>query len=68
MARYRVTVDTGGTFSDFVALNEETGKLSIVADGQIERGLSPDELRARLRALVLQKPTSGAAREEMQYT
>ncbi|TMK01490.1 MAG: hypothetical protein E6G74_10455 [Alphaproteobacteria bacterium] len=29
MARYRVTVDTGGTFSDFVALNEETGKLSI---------------------------------------
>ena len=29
MARYRVTVDTGGTFSDFVYLNEETGKLSI---------------------------------------
>ena len=29
MTRYRVTVDTGGTFSDFVALNEETGKLSI---------------------------------------
>src|SRR5262245_57131208 len=29
MSRYRVTVDTGGTFSDFVYLNEETGKLSI---------------------------------------
>src|SRR5262245_51706102 len=29
MARYRVTVDTGGTFSDFVYLNEESGKLSI---------------------------------------
>src|SRR5262245_34090531 len=29
MPRYRVTVDTGGTFSDFVYLNEETGKLSI---------------------------------------
>src|SRR5438128_10455652 len=29
MARYRVTVDTGGTFSDFVYLNEDTGKLSI---------------------------------------
>src|SRR6266404_5781141 len=29
MARYRVTVDTGGTFSDFVYLNEETGALSI---------------------------------------
>src|SRR6266545_3057448 len=29
MARYRVTVDTGGTFSDFVYLNEETGEVSI---------------------------------------
>ena len=26
MARYRLTVDTGGTFSDFVLLNEETGE------------------------------------------
>ena len=26
MARYRVTVDTGGTFSDFVYLNEATGE------------------------------------------
>jgi len=51
-----------------IVVSEETGKLSIVADGQIERGLSPDELRARLRALVLQKRTSSAAREEMQYT
>jgi N-methylhydantoinase A len=30
MPRYRVTVDTGGTFSDFVYLNEETGEVSIV--------------------------------------
>src|SRR5262249_11255101 len=29
MSSYRVTVDTGGTFSDFVYLNEETGELSI---------------------------------------
>jgi N-methylhydantoinase A len=29
MARYRVAVDTGGTFSDFVYLNEETGAVSI---------------------------------------
>src|SRR5258707_1901306 len=29
MARYRVTVDTGGTFSDFVYLNEESGEVSI---------------------------------------
>ena len=29
MHRYRVTVDTGGTFSDFVYLNEDTGEVSI---------------------------------------
>ena len=29
MARYRVAVDTGGTFSDFVYLDEETGEVSI---------------------------------------
>src|SRR6476661_2196177 len=29
MPRHRVTVDTGGTFSDFVYLNEETGEVSI---------------------------------------
>jgi N-methylhydantoinase A len=29
MPRYRVTVDTGGTFSDFVYLDEETGEISI---------------------------------------
>ncbi|MCC6890346.1 MAG: hydantoinase/oxoprolinase family protein [Hyphomicrobiales bacterium] len=29
MPRYRVTVDTGGTFSDFVYLNEATGAVSI---------------------------------------
>jgi N-methylhydantoinase A len=29
MDRYRVTVDTGGTFSDFVYLNEETGEVTI---------------------------------------
>ena len=29
MGRYRVTVDTGGTFSDFVYLNEETDEVSV---------------------------------------
>ena len=43
--------------NDAVALvvSEETGKISVVSDGQIERGLSADTLRARLRALVLQQ-------------
>lgn len=29
MANYRVTVDTGGTFSDFVFFNEDTGEIAI---------------------------------------
>ncbi|MEA2953941.1 MAG: N-methylhydantoinase, partial [Alphaproteobacteria bacterium] len=29
MGRYRVTVDTGGTFSDFVYLDEDTGEVTI---------------------------------------
>ena len=29
MGGYRLTVDTGGTFSDFVYLNEDTGEISI---------------------------------------
>ncbi len=29
MSQYRVTVDTGGTFSDFVFFNEETGEFTI---------------------------------------
>src|SRR6266498_2687034 len=42
-----------------IIVSEETGKISIVADGQIERGLDTDALRARLRSLVLQrKPTA----------
>src|SRR6202163_4804479 len=29
MSRYRIAVDTGGTFSDFVYLNEDTGAVSV---------------------------------------
>ena len=29
MGKVRVTVDTGGTFSDFVCLDEDTGTISI---------------------------------------
>src|SRR5881409_2242530 len=51
-----------------IVVSEESGTISVVAEGQIERGLDADSLRERLRSLVLQKRTSGAAREEMQYT
>ena len=38
-----------------IVVSEETGSISIVVDGQIERGLTRDALRARLRSLVLQQ-------------
>jgi diadenylate cyclase len=50
-----------------IVVSEETGVISIVADGQIERGLSVDALKARLRSLVLQRRAS-RPRREVQYT
>src|SRR5436190_9385506 len=38
-----------------VVVSEETGKISIALDGEIERGLTPDDLRARLRTLIQQR-------------
>ncbi len=49
-----------------IVVSEETGTISLVADGQIERGLESEQLRSRLRALVLQrrrKDTRSAAAE-----
>jgi uncharacterized protein (TIGR00159 family) len=46
-----------------IVVSEETGALSIVADGQIERRLDPEELRARLRSLVLQRKRPAEKRE-----
>src|SRR5262249_5466684 len=50
-----------------IVVSEETGVLSIVVAGQIERGLTVDELRARLRSLVLQR-RAAAPKREVQLT
>ncbi len=50
-----------------VVVSEETGSISVVFDGQIERGLSPDDLRERLRALIMQK-SPARQRREVQYS
>jgi diadenylate cyclase len=50
-----------------IVVSEETGVISIVSDGQIERGLSVDALKARLRSLVLQRRAT-RQRREVQYT
>jgi len=46
-----------------IVVSEETGSMSIVSDGQIERGLDAPELRARLRALVMNRRASAPPRE-----
>ena len=51
-----------------IVVSEETGVVSIVVDGQIDRGLDADQLRARLRALMLQRGPKPSSGREGQYT
>ena len=46
-----------------VVVSEETGAIALALDGQIDRGLTADQLRDRLRTLVVhRRPTHRAAR------
>lgn len=45
-----------------VVVSEETGDVSLVMDGDIERGIGPEQLRRRLRTLVVRRRRS-AGRE-----
>ena len=47
-----------------IVVSEETGLISIALDGEIERGLSPDELRHRLRDLIQPRIRTFAKRSE----
>lgn len=49
-----------------IVISEETGSISVVVDGQIERGLSPDALRERLRSLVIRKTTRRGRQDQVQ--
>ena len=52
-----------------IVVSEETGLVSLVVDGQIERRLDVDALRARLRTLVLQRRAAAAKHEtRMQFS
>jgi diadenylate cyclase len=42
-----------------IVVSEETGQIALALDGGIERGLSPDRLRERLRPLILQRRAAG---------
>lgn len=48
-----------------VVVSEERGEISVAFDGRIERGLTPDALRARLHQLVLHRgPAAAVAGKE----
>lgn len=51
-----------------IVVSEETGIIAVVVDGQIERGFDTDRLRARLRALVLQRGPARARERRVQYS
>ncbi len=44
-----------------VVVSEERGEISVAVDGRIERGLTPERLRARLHELVLYRRPAAAA-------
>src|SRR5947208_1422785 len=51
-----------------IVVSEESGRISLVADGQIDFGLTSEDLRARLRSLVLQRRPPLTHRREVEYT
>jgi diadenylate cyclase len=50
-----------------IVVSEETGRISIVVDGEIERGLDAETLKARLRALVIER-RSRPRKAEVRYS
>src|SRR5439155_7276489 len=50
-----------------IVVSEETGRISLVVDGEIERGLDADLLRARLRSLIIERRPA-APRREVEYS
>jgi diadenylate cyclase len=46
-----------------IVVSEETGIISVVVDGQIERGFDVNTLRARLRSLILHRRAPSAPQE-----
>jgi diadenylate cyclase len=61
--RHRAAIGvTEETDAIAVVVSEETGKISLAIDGQIERGLATEQLRARLRALMSDRRRRARAR------
>src|SRR5437667_7214566 len=68
-SRYRAAIGlTEENDSVAIVVSEETGSISVVAEGQIERGLAGEELRPRLRSLMLQRRAKAPQKRDVQYT
>lgn len=50
-----------------IVVSEESGKISVVVGGEIERGLSAEALRGRLRALMIQRRAVSRRREAQPF-
>lgn len=62
--RHRAAVGVSEETDAFViVVSEETGTISVAGDGHLERGLSDDDLRRRLRAAF--EPEAVAAKEQV---
>ncbi|MEW6320056.1 MAG: diadenylate cyclase CdaA [Acidobacteriota bacterium] len=46
-----------------IVVSEETGAISLARDGDIERRLQPEQLRARLRGLIMRRRGAAEARQ-----
>lgn len=51
-----------------IVVSEETGRIALVADGQIERGLATDALRTRLHALLVHRRTPARRQTEVEHS
>jgi diadenylate cyclase len=50
-----------------VVVSEETGQISLALDGRIDRGLSPEQLRERMRSLVVRRSSRYAATQAYDF-
>ncbi len=56
-SRHRAAIGlTEETDAVAIVVSERTGRISLVCEGQIDRGITADRLRARLRALISERP------------
>ena len=44
-----------------IVVSEETGQIALALNGRIDRGLTPDHLRERLRPLIVQRRSRSRA-------